>query len=386
MKKITERSIQSLMKYNKGAALTLYIPTHRHAAPMHMQEDQTRYKNLVSQGLDLLSEVADDATVSSIQKQLEAKLNDADFWHDMTETLAVFASKKKVQMFQLPVEVDERVHVGPSYDLAPLLVLRDMNQPFYVLALAMHQPKLFQGDMYDLKRVRIDLPESVEKALNIDEMFANSNTVRGHEGSGGLSQAIGPHGQGDSSEAGREERMKFFRIIDQKIRSYKKFDQNAPFIIAATDTEAGDFMAHSEIKNIVDDFIHGNHLKDSVPELHQKAYDILRGSVLGKQTEDLIERYNELIGSRRSSSNQDDIEEAARSGRIDTLMVRMFDMTNDSVSDAKDESLRIRYDDDYDKTGLLELIKSVVAHGGRIIGLDASTMPEGSPVAALYRY
>ena len=55
MKKVDVSAIKNLIAYEGEPALTLYIPTHRYPTPPSIQEDQTRFKNLVRQGCDELA-------------------------------------------------------------------------------------------------------------------------------------------------------------------------------------------------------------------------------------------------------------------------------------------------------------------------------------------
>ena len=384
MKKVDVSAIKNLIAYEGEPALTLYIPTHRYPTPPSIQEDQTRFKNLVRQGCDQWRQQMDDAAVAAIETQLESYLSRLDFWQESIETLAVFASREGIQMYRLPIETEERVYVGTRFDITPLLLVESMNQPAYVFALAMHEPRLFRADLYGMEEISVDFPKSPEDALNIDEMFSNSNTIRSGRSAGPNSIPAAPHGQGDASGAGHEERFMYLRLLDEKIRHLQDFDESLPFIIASTDTEFGDFRSISKMKNIVDVHIPGNHTNSSLPEFHQQVTLLLREHIAATRFSKTLERIQELQGVR-ASFEASDIAAAAEIGKIETLLVPMFDMTADSVADHQQPEPLIRFDDRFDES-TRSIVSTVAANGGSIVGVERGSLPNMSAMAALYRY
>jgi hypothetical protein len=387
MNKITKESIESLLQPQDEPVLSIYMPTHRVSTPPHMQEDQIRYKNLLKKGRDLLKEKSDAHGIEKIYKQLESQISNDAFWQHMTEGLAIFVSSKDCQVLHLPIECDEHVWVGDTYDVAPLLAMCAFDQPYYLLALAMHNSKLYKGDMYGLEPVDIEFPESLEDALNIDEMNANSRTVKSREAPRGPGDSIGPHGEGDSQEAGHEERLKYLRIIDSKITDSNDIDTKLPLLIAGTENEVGDYKAVSQYPQLMEAFIHGNHTIEHPNELHAAAWQVVRDEIGGRKKTERVEKFNESKGVYKASSDIKDIEEAAKVGRVDTLLVNLVNMTRDTVSDAADIPMpKIVFPEEYDKKQIGELAVAVHNQGGEVFALDSESMPEDTRAAAIYRY
>lgn len=384
MNKITRTSIESLTKHQNGITASIYLPTHRHPSPPHIQEDQTRFKNLIHEARDKWQEQSSDITKF---QELESKLDDLEFWHQATEGMAIFISHDRLEIYHLPIECEEHVCVGDSFDLTSLYALSSYDQPYYLLALAMHNSKLMRGDMYGLEPVAIDFPTSMEDALNIDEMFANSNTIRGVEGGAIGNGAGAPHGQGDSSEAGREERMQYFRIIDRMIADASAVDPSLPLLIAGTDSEAGDYRQLSKLPHVVDAYIQGNHGNTSIQDLHALAWPIIQQEVVDKKLTDAVEQCNELNGIDKASDNLTDITEAAKMGRVDTLLLTMIRKTNDSVSDAVKTAVPIlTFSKGSEDSAIASLARIVFMQGGKILGSHYRMLPKRVRVAAIYRY
>lgn len=387
MNKVTRSSIETLARPQSGNVISIYLPTHRHPTPPHIQEDQTRYKNLVRQAKEKWHEQVDDDSMSSTFEQMEGKLEALDFWQQSTEGMAVFASPERFEIYHLPVECEERVCVSDSFDVTPLLIVAAYDQPYYLLALAMHNTKLFKGDMYGLESVAIDIPSSPEDALNIDEMFSGSNTIRNQNSPSGNGAAAASHGQGDSNHAGREERFYYFRMIDNAIATTKDIDSTLPVLIAGTDSEVGDYRTISKLPALIHSYVQGNHTTTTLPELNALAWPIVQSEVISKRAIDAIEQLQEKEGLRKSSYDYKDVSEAASMGRVQTLLVGITRKTTDTVSDAVYNAVPIlSFAKQQDYESITELVKKVLAQGGTILGVGNEMLPAKVPVAAIYRY
>jgi hypothetical protein len=387
MNKVTRSSIEVLARPQSGNVISIYLPTHRHPTPPHIQEDQTRYKNLTRKALEEWRSGNNDADMSTVFEQIESNLENLDFWQQTTEGMAIFANPDTYEIYHLPIECEERVCIADAYDTTPLLITMAYNQPYYVLALAMHNTKLFKGDIYGLESVAIDFPASPEDALNIDEMFSNSNTIRNQNSPSGANGAVASHGQGDSNRAGREERLQYFRIIDSMIATSKEVDSEMPIIIAGTDSEAGDYRHMSKLPNLVQSYVQGNHTTTTLQDLAVRAWPIVQSEIIAKRAVEAVDQLNEKVGLHQSSYDYKDMREAADIGRIKTLLVGITRKTTDTVSDAMQTAVPIlTFAKQYEYEHVAELVKKVLAQGGTILGVGNELMPAKVPVAAIYRY
>jgi hypothetical protein len=352
-----------------------------------MQEDQTRYKNLIRKAKEKWMTDSNNRDLSYIFEQLESKLDNLDFWQHTTEGMAIFAGPELLEIYHLPMECEERVSIASSYDITPVLIVAASNQPYYLLDLAMHNTKLFKGDIYGLEPVGLEFPTSPEDALNIDEMFSGSNTVRSQNGPSGPGNAIAPHGQGDSNGAGREERLQYFRIIDNMIASSDQIEHSLPVIIAGTDSEAGDYRHMSKLPSLIQTYIQGNHTNTTLQDLATLAWPIIQSEVIGKRAIAAVDQLNEKVGIQKSSCDYKEMTEAANMGRVKTLLVGITRKTTDTVSDAVHTAVPIlsfAKHNEYERVA--ELVKKVLAQGGTILGVGNELLPAKVPVAAIYRY
>lgn len=390
MNKVTKSTIKMLAEEQTGKVVSMYMPTHRYPSPPHIQESQTRFKNMLHSARQIVDDAGPEAKgLQKNLKSLERLIDDLPFWQSTLEGLAIFVSESDVQMYHLPIECEESVYVADSYDITPLLIMESYDQPFYVLALAQHDSKLFRGDSYGMEPVEIDLPKSVEDALNIDEMFSGSSTKRSHQGGpSGARDVTAPHGEGDSQGAGSEERLQYFRMIDEKLASDPAVDSTLPMLVAAAENEAGDYLAISKLPSLMDCFLKGNYTQTPMQELHKRAWPMIHEKIVKQKDMKLVEQFNEFRGVDKASTKLKDIEKAAADGRIDTLLINMIDETRDSIIDsAHDQAVPvIRMMSDMGMKKLKDLACLVYRSGGKMIGLDRSSMPDGAMAAALYRY
>lgn len=383
MNKINREAIKSLLEAEDNATVSLYLPTHRFPTSEHIQEDKIRFKNLVRAGKEALAARGiDGGIIGQIGGILEDNVYDNDtFWQHTTEGLAVFCSPAGVQYFHLPVECEERASAGDRYDITPLLALTSCDRPYYLLALAVRNPVLYTGDMYGIERVDIELPESPEEALNIDETHAHSKTDRAKGYPGAKA-----HGQGDSHQAGQEEQLKFFRIVDEKIRSSNLVDENAPFLLAGGDDEVSGYRESSQIRHLLEASLSGNYTETPAHEIHAKAWPLVIEELCDKERAAEIEKVNSLLGTGKASLEAEDIAAAAKEGRVDTLLVGMLAATRDTVRDNEEPVTKLVFSDSYEEDGVGACGRAVFDQGGKVVGVLQDAMPNGASEAAVYRY
>lgn len=386
MHKLSKNTVKQLLEQEDSVTLSLYMPTHRFPTSEYISEDMLRFKNALKEVKEKLHEKKiDDEVIAILLERLESLYENTDFWQQTTEGVALFCSPAGLQYFNLPVECEMYTNVGDKYDITPLLALLSYDQPFYLLALATKHPTLFRGDMYGVEKVPIELPLSLEKALNIDEMYSNSQTVRAGGFKAG-NPGMKSHGQGDSRQAGREERLKFFRLIDEKLHQAPEIDKNIPIILAGTDDEVSSYRDISRSTMLLPFHLNGNHVDTLTSELHAKAWSAIVESLdLGQQSDE-IEKLNQLMGTGRASLEGGAISAAAKEGRVGTFLIGLLHKTRDTISDSNQEVVKIIFPEEYHVGRMADCARSVFEQGGIIIGVLRSALPRGATEAAVYRY
>jgi hypothetical protein len=137
--------------------------------------------------------------------------------------------------------------------------------------------------------------------------------------------------------------------------------------------------------NVIKQPVHGNPEGYSDAELHDRAWHIVE-PVFHKQQEQAAEQFKTLQPAGRASHTIKEVVAAAYQGRVDTLFIAAglqhwgtfdpvtFAVESHKVPRAGDEDL-------LDFAALQTLLK-----GGKVFAVDPSEIPDGAPLAAVYRY
>jgi hypothetical protein len=387
MKYVTPEELKELVSTAAQTSVTIYMPTHRASSPPHIQEDQTRYKNLIRQAEDLMKQ--NDAShddQQAIMERLQGMIEDQEFWTHQTDGLAVLADSQSVRCYNMGTNINEYVAVDERFHLSPLMVQAEENQPYLVLALAVHGPKLFEGDSSSFKESEIELPVSPEAALNIDEMHVNQIQARGvrvRQPNTGSAPGIF-HGHGGSPrDIESDERLRFFKMIDEVICKHYD-DSSRPLVIISTDDQIVEYKTAASYSNIVDTKIEGNRTQEKPDELHRLTWEAITENVVQAKRGKLLEQYEELIAQNRSLSDTTEIQAVATEGRVDTLMLGMLITTTDTVKDQMESVSTVTFPEEFEAIDACAL--DVFAQGGKIIGFPREHMPEQAAMAAILRY
>lgn len=362
--------------------VTLYIPTRRSAAPNHITENQLYFKNAIHKTVSLLQQRPEGNVVAhQLNQYLDQYLANQSFWENQTEGLLLVAEKDAIESFHLPVDTEEYTAVDTSYHLAPVLSLLNDDLTFFLLIISQHNPRLLRGDMYGLRRAGITLPESLEQALNIDEAGLQRE----------LSQSAGRpgdfNGRGGNRDTHEAERLRFLRLIDQQVT--KAVPKTAPLILAGTETEIAAYRSISKHRYTLQSTIHGslsggNHS----PALFEKARHFIEQEVIAPSHRQAVREYNRLAGTNaeRIEDNPLVIAEAAKQGRIKTLLVCLSQNTADTVRGSLQPVKRLSFPAGELSALANKAAVAVARASGRVVNVDDGLRPGGRLLAAVLRY
>ena len=385
MQKLTLEELTRLLESpTEAPSVTIYLPSHRTHSPPHMNEDQIRFKNLSKRALNLLEQHdKHNATFNKkIINQCNQLLRDRDFWEQMTESMVICARPGMFEFYHLPIDSDEYVAVDDHFHLTPLIgILHDMRE-FHVLSVRQHKPQLFRGDMYELHPAELTLPDSIEAALGIDELyqkslqFSSTNSVNG----------VMYHGHGGGKDTGDVERLKFFRLIDGMV--CYDVDTSLPLILAGTDSEVSEYRAISSHPNITTGYVEGSYDHDDTIKLHRKAAEIMSQEVIEQDHQMALDRFERLRGESpgRVAAYMEDLQDAAENGRVGTLLVGMSRKTRDTVRDNMQPVPKLVFPTEEDGRTLDQVVRQVFTKRGEIVNVSQDQMPEHKLALAINRY
>jgi hypothetical protein len=284
----------------------------------------------------------------------------------------------------LPVDTDEYVAVDETLHLAPVLAMLNENHSYYVLLVNQHKPKLFKGDMYELHMSDVELPASLEAALNIDENNQKSENQGSATGTGIKTGRF--NGRGGGKNPQEEDRLKFFRLIDRTACNGIK--DSSSMILAGIEAEAVEYRNLSKYPQLLRATISGSHVDFNMEALHRQAVAIIKEELIQPAHQKAIDEYRRLAGANPGRTAQDivSIKSAIEQGRVDKLLAPISSQTTDTIRDTLEAVQKITLPHGDNGKLLNRLAAKVWQMSGTIISLTPQEMPNGAAMAARLRY
>lgn len=383
MDRITIKQLwQTFVNRHPGFCVSLYMPAHR--AGRETEQDPIRCKNLLRQAEDrLLAEGLNSAQVQDLLRGPQELLQDQSFWRHQSDGLAVFCSEDIFHYFRLPISFTELVVVAERFHIKPLLPLLTSDGIFFILAISQNQVRLLEGtqhtvDEIELENIPQNLAETLPEGLPEKQLQFQTGTPSGT----GNRPAVF-HGHETSNETKNRIRQ-WFRIIDKHIRGLL-LDGRSPLVLAGVDTH---FPLYREVNNyphLMEEGIAGNPEGMSPEALHRKAWTIVE-PVFKKDRDTALDRYRQLVGTGKTTTDIKEAVWAAHHGRIDVLFVAVgvqiwggFDPEKDTVH--VHQSTEPGDGDLLDLTAIQTLI-----NGGMVYAVSPEEVPDQAYLAALLRY
>ncbi len=367
---------------DRPPALTasIYLPTHRSGSDV--QQDHIRLKNLFSHARSMLVEAADDERADAILAPAITLSGAAAFWAHPADGLALFCSADGVRHLWLPTVMPELAVVSGHCHLKPLMPLLQGDGRFYLLELTQHGVDLHVGSHVGLKSIPLPgAPPSIEEALGVSDTEHHAEVRRLHRsGEGSLVYNGGTVGDDDAKERIKQ----FFRKIDSCVCALLHAER-APLVIAGVGYLLPLYWDVNRYPFLIQAGITGSPEQNAMPALHDRAWEIVAPH-FSKADDEAGERYAQLRGSARASDDLATVLRAAYQGRIEDLFVASdterwgsYEVLGDKV---REHEPRRANDDDLLNVALLQAI----ATRARTQVLPRAQMPDGSDVAAVFRY
>ena len=384
MELLTKELIQELLTAEQVPCLSLYMPTHR-THPENLQ-DVIRFKNLIKQMEESLSQ---KYTASEVQKHIEpfeALVDDDDVWNHTLDAIAVFSADGLFKVVGLRNSVEELAMVADSFHTKPLRQYLQSADQYHVLGLSLGKIQLFEGNRHSLVEIelRSDVPKTMEDALG-DELSDKHSTVASYGGIGGESSAM-HHGQGGKKDESDKDAERFFRVIAAEIEEKYSKPTGWPLILAALPEHHNLFQKVNKNQLLLNQGIAINPTSVSTDKLKELAWEIMEPEYLLK-LDTLAGKYGQAKANGKGSDDYKEVSVAAVEGRVDTLLVEAdriiaVKVTNLVTGNTQKKDLsNPRVDDLLDDLGEL-----VIKMGGQVMVLPTDKMPSETGLAAIFRY
>jgi hypothetical protein len=399
----TTETLQELIASQQSPCVSIYLPMERKGA--ETQQNAIRLKNLQRQAAAALAEWADDhadamknLNADQLLKPVADLVENRPFMQQQSVGLAIFIAQGTSQIYRLPLAFEERVVVGDSFWLKPLLPLLTGNGTFYLLTLNQGGVQFLRGTREALSPVELsdDIPRSLEAALRYDEFEPNLqfHTQTGMNTDSGDRAAMF-HGHGGADEVSDAENiLRFFRALDNGVRDLLEGGSHPPLVLAGVSFLQGLYRQVNQYNNLVDEGIDHDPTATTLAELHRQSWQIVLPHFQQAQSQ-ATAQYEHLRGTndQRAMSAVEEIVAAAYFQRVDTL----FLLANSPIWGTFDmENNQVQIHNTY-HPGDKELINFAAMHtflnGGTVYDISEGDMSENgagvtsdSAMAALLRY
>jgi len=170
-------------------AITIY------AATSPVVNERERAEVAVKSGFDeaferLKSMEASGPDVDSIRRTRDEILGDLQLWGNLARSMAIFVAPGFSEVFVLPNQLDDAVHVGSHFTLGQLLRAPSQDQEAYAVAISANEWTLWHATPTDrAAQMPVDpsLPKNVDEAANREPGDVGNRRVGGH-GDRGMSE------------------------------------------------------------------------------------------------------------------------------------------------------------------------------------------------------
>ena len=351
----TDEQLTALLDAREPGSVSAYLPT----SPLPQDADAARIelKNLAAEAARQLGDAG-----RGVGEHFDDLLEDDAFWHQLANSLAVFATADSLRTFRLPNRLVSMVEVSDRFHLKPLLRSVTFPQAALVLALAQGSVRLIE--------VTADAPPFEVHVADFPSALEN------------MGRAPIRRLQGDE---GQKVRMRqYARHVDTAIRPVVA-GLGLPLILAAAEPLDSIYRSANSYPKLAARSIAGNPEDASDAQLATAAREIL-DAVYAAQLEDVRSTFAERSNAGRGATDVTDVARAATFGAVDTLMVDIDDVIPGFVADT-DGTVTLDGDDDAANYGVVdEIARRVLLSGGRVLALRRDDIPEHGTVAAILRY
>lgn len=383
-KLLTQELIKELLSVSEAPCISLYMPTHR-VHPENAQ-DPIRYKNLIKQVKESLTEKYPTAETEPLLENFVAVLSDHDFWNHTLDGLCVLGSSEFFEVIHLHLPVEELVMVADSFHTKPLRHILQSGDRYQVLALTMDNMHLYEGNRHSLFEIELsdDLPQTITEALG-QELTEKHSTVASYGGVGGESTTM-HHGLGGKKDEVHNDAERYFRQVASDVYERYSKPSGLPLLLAALPEHHSLFNQVNKNPFLLPNGIEINPQSVSIEKLEELSWEVMR-PVYVKKLKGLAEKFNQAKANGLGSDTIEEVIEAAEASRVDTLFIEAHRVIAKRIRNKVTgtfESTDLTQpvlDDELDGVG--ELVSKM---GGTVVIIPKEQMPTHTGLAAIYRY
>jgi hypothetical protein len=381
---VTQEVLNKLLSATEAPCISLYMPTHR-THPENKQ-DLIRYKNLVKQVSESVTEKYPTADIDKLLAPFEALAMDQECWNHASDGLAVLGSSEHFEAIRMQLPVEALAMVADSFHTKPLQRILQSIDRYHVLALTLDAVHFYEGNRYSLHEIDLpdDFPKTMEVALG-KELTEKHSTVASYGGVSGHSANM-HHGQGGKKEEVDNDAERFFRVVSNAVYERYSNPEEIPLILATLPEHHSLYSQVDKNPFMLPKGIDINPESVSIEKLTELSWEVMKPVYL-KKLETLAEKYNQLRSKGLGSDSIDDVLEAAEAGKVETILLEAHRVVADRLRNKVTGTYEMAdltqpvLDDQLDDLG--ELVQKM---GGTVVIMPKDQMPSQTGIAAIFRY
>ncbi|PXY18385.1 hypothetical protein [Prauserella flavalba] len=364
----TRDQLERLIAARDQASVSVYLPTS--SLTQQAQAGRIELKNLAAEAARQLEEAGTDrGAAADVREALDDLVEDDDFWAEQARSLAVFASPGSIKMYRLPNRLTSSVEVSDRFFVKPLLRAVTFPQAAFVLALAAGSVRLVEvtrdGPPFtiDVPGLPTDAASAVGKASITDR-----SPIRRLQGSEGHKVRL----------------RQYARKVDQALRGVLT-GLELPLILAAAEPLNAIYRSLNSYPHLADAGITGSPEGSTDAELAAAARTVL-DEIYAQELAQVRDHFELRFKHGRAATDLATVARAATYGIVDTL-VADIDVKMPGYLHEESGAVTLAEEDDASNYGVVdEIARRVLLAGGRVLAVRADDVPEGGPVAAVFRY
>ena len=328
------------------------------------------FRNAVDEALGQLRDGGfDKRELGALEDHLRDVIDDDELWRFQAHSLAVFGTPQRVVTFRLANQLARTVEVSDRFHVKPLFRAITFPQTALVLALASGSVRLVE--------VSADLPA---ETVRVPELPKDAASAVGKASIGDRS----PSGRIQGSEGEKVRLAQYARAVSRAIAPYVAAAE-MPLILAATEPIASIYRSVEGAPSLAEQGIEGNPEALSDAQLATAARDVLDKLYAGQLAE-VRDLFMNRRAAGRASTDVAQVARAATMGAVDTLLVDM-DQTLPGYVDDDTGAITLGTADDARDYGVGdEVARRTYLNGGRVLAVRAADIPDGKPLAAIFRF
>lgn len=374
---LTTNTIINLMNNdNLSPKISVYVPTHAKSTSQSMNEDRIQLKNAL-QSIEHDPAFSDEE-VRSAYAHLQPLLTSTDFWRHQAASLAIFADADGYQVVHLGHQVAPYVCIDERFAVSPLIALSSMNANYYLLDVNLDTPRLFAGTDYGLVDIGADtLPGAMDDTLDIDERNKSLDFRSGDAQGSNMF-----YGHGSAEESRQKDIDRYLRILADATMTCLsgKSDQ---LLLAGTVDRVAQFRPLLAYQPMIEDVVPLNRGM-SLPGLHAASRPIAARQVIAERVA-AIDAFRGAQAERTVDGSAAALN-AARHGKVDTLLLPVIRMTTDGIGAAHDLDPQPLVEPPQHMDEFETAVRAVAAQGGAIIAVEQREFAEDPTMKALLRF